>query len=92
MTVAWQLIKSLEFGAWQLVKSLDYMVLFSQKTFISMISQILVVMIIGFLTKSIDARLDNYKVDHISTKLKVWVMNTSESQTGIHRNPDRPSC
>ena len=72
MTVAWQLIKSLEFGAWQLVKSLDYMVLFAQKTLFLffMISQILVVMIIGFLTKSIDARLDNYKVDHISTKLK----------------------
>ena len=81
MTVAWQLIKSLEFGAWQLVKSLDYMVLFAQKTLFLffMISQILVVMIIGFLTKSIDVRLDNYKVDHISTKLKVWVMNTSES-------------
>ena len=49
------------------------------KNFIFMISQILVVMIIGFLTKSIDARLDNYKVDHMNIELRVWVMNTSES-------------
>ena len=72
MTVAWQLIKSLEFGAWQLVKSLDYMVLFAQKNLISIFYTFIN---LGrhdhwFLTKSIDARLDNYKVDHISTKLK----------------------
>ena len=44
-----------------------------------MFSQIFVVKVIGFLTKSIDARLDNYKVDHTNTELRVWVMNTSES-------------
>ena len=43
MTVAWQLIKSLEFGAWQLVKSLDYMVLFAKNCFASAILQVFVV-------------------------------------------------
>ena len=68
MTVAWQLIKSLEFGAWQLVKSLDYMVLFAQKPYFSffMFSQIFIFKVIGFPTKSIDSRLDNYKVVNTS--------------------------
>ena len=56
-----------------------------------MFSQIFVFKVIGFLTKSIDARLDNYKVANMYTELQVWVMNTSESQTGVHRNPDQLS-
>ena len=64
MTVAWQLIKSLEFGAWQLVKSLDYMVLFAPKLYFLffMFSQIFILKVIGFSTKSIDSRVDGYKV------------------------------
>ena len=44
-----------------------------------MFSQIFVFKVISFLTKSIDARLDNYKVANMYTELKVWVMNTSEN-------------
>ena len=47
--------------------------LICQKSFVSVMLQVL------FLTKSTDPGLGNCKVDHISAKLKVWVMKTSKN-------------